>query len=193
MSSTVVVTNMSPKLLILNLFLFLFSCQAGTPMISALGEVSGFTINETVMTLKTKNNNDPFTMSGTCTGKLNDIQISFDNGTTYTSVYPMTTSYQENCVAAGTFSFVINPALNAGFAIPQNLSSKNFLFRGISDFGMTTSQAFRRQVSLGDVQITAGSVTQTVSGGGTFKGRITGTTGAVSDTRFIFQGSVIVK
>ena len=173
----------------------LFSCQAGSPVISALGEMSGFSLDSQMVTMKTKTSTTPFLVSGKCTQSLSDIQISMDGGATYASAQPFTTAFQNNCGSSGNFSMTINPAISSQFQIPMDAVSKTFLFRGISDFGVTSAEGLVLQVSLGDVQVTAGSVVINSGASGTLKARIVSSDAAqnTASSTFKFTGRITVK
>ena len=64
----------------------LMSCQPGAPVVTVLGEVSGFEISETTQILKSKSNKNVFYISGRCFGAINDVQVSFDNGSSFNAL-----------------------------------------------------------------------------------------------------------
>lgn len=177
--------------------LALMSCQAGTPVVTMIGEVGGFEISESVMTLKSKNSTDVFYVTGKCFGLITDIEVSFDNGATYSSLGQYAALAEQKCSVDGTFSFKIDPALRTEFNIPNDRSYKDFKFRGLSEFGMTSVKNLRRQVKLGDLQITSGSGSASVataSGTLTLKGRLV-STAVVNSTGsgYVFKGSIRIK
>lgn len=177
--------------------LTLMSCQPGAPVVTMLGEVGGFEISESVMTLKSKTSTDVFYVSGKCFGLVTDIEVSFDNGATYSSLGQYSADAQQKCSTDGTFSFKIDPAIRTEFNIPYDRSYKDFKFRGLSEFGMTAVKNLRRQVKLGELQLTAGSGSAsiaTASGTLTLKGRIISTAEVVTTgSGHVLKGSIRIK
>lgn len=173
------------------------SCQPGAPVVTVLGEVSGFEISETTQILKTKTSKNAFYISGKCFGSISDIQVSFDNGATYGTLSQYAESYQQNCASNGTYSYKINPNNTSVFDIPSNSSYKDFKLRGMSDFGATVVQNLRRIVSTsGDLQVTAGSMIANVTVSGTpavLRGRVLSSASVTTGTNFILKGSVRIK
>ena len=175
----------------------LMSCQPGAPIVTVLGEVGGFEISETTQILKSKSNKNVFYISGRCFGAISDVQISFDNGGSFSALsqYAETTTF--NCAVNGTFSYKINPNNTVAFDIPSNSSYKDFKIRGMSDFGATSVQNLRRMVTnSGDLQMTAGSVLATVSVSGSpavFRGRIISSADTSSGSNFKFKGAIRIK
>ena len=173
------------------------SCQPGAPIVTVLGEVGGFEVSETIQILKSKSNKNVFYISGRCFGAISDVQISFDNGKSFSALsqYAETTAFK--CAENGTFSYKINPNNTVAFDIPSNSSYKDFKIRGMSDFGATSVQNLRRMVTnSGDLQMTAGSLLANVSVSGTpavFRGRIISSAGTSSGTNFKFKGAIRIK
>lgn len=177
--------------------LSLMACQPGAPVVTVLSAVSGFEITENTQILKRKSDRNIFYISGKCFGMVKDIQISFDNGETYSALSQYAEESAMNCSTTGTFSFKIDPNNNVVFDIPVSSSYKDFKIRGFSDFGNTVVQNLRRMVSnSGDLQVTAGSFIETVTVSGSpaiFRGRIISSAGVASGTNFIFKGAVRIK
>ncbi|AZZ37703.1 hypothetical protein CIK05_13155 [Bdellovibrio sp. qaytius] len=177
--------------------LTLMACQPGAPVVTVLGEVSGFDISEKTQILKSKTNKNVFYISGTCFGAIKDVQISFDNGSSYSALSQYAETSTQNCSSSGTFSYKINPNNTVAFDIPANSSYKDFKIRGTSDFGPTSVQNLRRMISnSGDLQVTAGSTLASVTVSGTpaiLRGRIVSSAGSVSGTNFILKGAIRIK
>lgn len=175
----------------------LMACQPGAPVVTVLGEVSGFEVTETTQILKSKNSKNIFFISGKCFGAISDVQVSFDNGGTYTALSQYAETSTQNCSSSGTFSFKINPNNTTAFDIPANSSYRDFKLRGMSDFGATTVQNLRRMVSnSGDLQMTAGSVVANVTVSGSpavLRGRIISSAGVTSGTNFILKAAIRIK
>lgn len=185
-------------------YIFLFSslfglvaCQPGAPVVTVLGEVSGFEITETTQILKSKTNKNVFYISGKCFGAISDVEVSFDNGGSYSALSSYAETSTFNCAINGTFSYKINPNSTVAFDIPANSSYKDFKLRGKSDFGNSVVQNLRRMVTnSGDLQITAGSFIDSVTVSGApavFRGRVISSAGVVSGTNFIFKGAIRIK
>lgn len=186
------------NILLTSSLMTLLACQPGAPVVTVLGEVSGFEISETTQILKSKTSKNIFYISGKCFGSISDIQVSFDNGSTYSPLSQYAESYEKNCSSNGTYSYKINPNNTSVFDIPPTSSFKDFKFRGMSDFGMTVVKNLRRQISSGEIEISAGSsvTTGTLSGTTTayiFTGRVISSAGITSGTNFIFKGAVRIK
>lgn len=177
--------------------LSLMACQPGAPIVTVLSEISGFEVNETTQILKSKNSKNIFYISGKCFGAIKDIEVSFDNGSTYMTLSQYAESFTQNCASSGTFSFTINPNNTTAFDIPVNSSYRDIKLRGMSDFGATVVQNLRRMVTnSGDLQITAGSVIANVSASGTpavLRGRLISSAGTTSSANFILKAAIRIK
>lgn len=172
--------------------LVLMSCQPGAPVVSLIGQVTGFSLNETVQNVKSKSSNKIFYISGKCNPAITDIEISFDNGATFVSLGNYAEgSYIKNCSSTGDFSYKINPQSKTEFSIPANSSFKDFKIRGFSDFGITSALNLRRMVS-SDFQVTAGSARIT-SGSMVLQGRLVSSIETSTGTPFRFTGSIRIK
>lgn len=189
--------NIKAGMLKISSLLLLSACQPGAPVVTVIGEVGGFNISETTQILKTKNSKNIFYIAGKCQGAIKDIQVSFDNGATYTPLSQFAETVSFDCATNGSYSYKINPNNTIAFDIPSDSSYKDFKFRGSSDFGHTVVQILRRMVSnSGDLQITAGSVSENVTVSGTpavFKGRIVSSYGTDSGANFKFKGAIRIK
>lgn len=175
--------------------LLLTSCQPGAPVITMLGKVSGFEVSESLITLRSKTSTNPFYVSGKCVGNISEIQVSFDEGNSYSPLINYSIEPAMDCSQSGTFSFKIDPSLSPGsaFTIPANSSYKNFKFRGMSDFGPTTVYNLRMQINTAeDLQITAGSGS-TTSGTFTLKGRIISAANSTTSGTLVFKGAIRIK
>lgn len=177
--------------------LLLTACQPGAPLVTVLGQVAGFALNESTQILKSKTNKNSFTISGKCNTAIKEIEISFDGGSSYSPLGQFAESSNKNC-AAGTFSFLINPNNTIAFDIPADASFKDFKLRGTGDFGASAVLNFRRMVTnSGDLQITAGSGSNNgvVSGSPVvLKARIISAAGSTSSNpNYKFKGSIRIK
>lgn len=185
------------NILLTSSLMTLLACQPGAPVVTVLGEVSGFEISETIQILKSKTSKNIFYISGTCFVSVNDIQVSFDNGSTYSPLSQYAESYEQNCSSNGTYSYKINPNNTSVFDIPSNISYKDFKFRGMTDFGVTAVQNLRRMINTSDdLQITAGStvVNTTVSGTPVIlRARVLSSAGVTTGTNFKFKGAIRIK
>lgn len=177
--------------------LSLMACQPGAPIVTVIGEMSGFEISESTQILKSKTSKNVFYITGKCFGSVSDIQVSFDNGGSYNPLSQYAESFEQKCSSDGTFSYKINPNSTSVFDIPSNSSFKDFKLRGMSDFGATIVLNLRRMVSnSGDLQITAGSTIANVTVSGTpavFRGRVLSSAGVTTGTNFKFKGVVRIK
>lgn len=184
------------NILLSTLITGLMACQPGAPVITVLGEVTGFEISETTQILKSKTNKSIFYISGRCFGAIRDVEVSFNNGATYSPLSQYAETFTLSCASTGTFTYKINPNSTIAFDIPSDSSFKDFKIRGSSDFGNTVVQNLRRLVSSSaDSQITAGS-TENVTVSGTaaiFRGRIVSSAGVSSGTNYIFKGAIRIK
>ena len=185
------------KSVIVSSLLLLTACQPGAPLVTVLGQVAGFELNETTQILKSKTNKNSFTISGKCNAAIREIEISFDGGAVYSSLSQFAESSTKNC-SGGTFSFLINPNNTIAFDIPADASFKDFKLRGTGDFGASAVLNFRRMVSnSGDLQITAGSgsTSGVVSGSPVvLKARIISSAGSTSSNpNYKFKGSIRIK
>lgn len=179
------------------LLLSLTGCQPGAPVITALGEVSGFEINESIQVLKSKTSKSIFYISGRCFGALSDVQVSFDDGATYSPLSQYAETFSINCSTTGSFTYKINPNNTIAFDIPSNSAYKDFKIRGLSDFGNTVVKNLRRMISnSADLQITAGSTISNVTVSGTpavLRGRIISSSGITTGPNYILKGSLRIK
>ncbi len=177
--------------------LSLMACQPGAPIVTVLGEVSGFEVTETTQILKSKDSKSIFYISGKCFGAIKDVEVSFDNGGTYTTLGQYAESFTQSCASSGTFSYKINPNNTTAFDIPANSSYRDIKLRGMSDFGATIVQNLRRMVTnSGDLQMTAGSVIANVTVSGTpavLRGRLISSAGVTSGTNFILKAAIRIK
>ena len=192
------IRHFKTRILLLTSLLGLMACQPGAPVITVLGEVSGFEISETTQILKSKTNKSSFFISGKCFGAIKDVQVSFDNGASYSALSQYAEISTLNCSTTGTFAYKIDPNNTIAFDIPNSSSYKDFKIRGTSDFGNTIVQNLRRMVSnSADLQVTAGSMIEdniTVSGtAAIFRGRVISSAGVVSGTNFILKGAIRIK
>ncbi|MES2801487.1 MAG: hypothetical protein V4654_03260 [Bdellovibrionota bacterium] len=191
------VLNLKKIILLSSLLLGLMACQPGAPVVTVLGEVSGFEVTEKTQILKSKSSKNVFYISGTCFGAISDIQVSFDGGSSYSALSGYAETSDQSCKNNGTFSFKINPNSTIAFDIPANSSYKDIKLRGMSDFGATVVQNLRRMItSSGDLQVTAGSTITDVTVSGTpavFRGRVISSAGVTSGTNFILKGSIRIK
>lgn len=173
------------------------SCQPGAPIVTVIGEMGGFNVNETTQILKSKNSKNIFYISGKCNSVISDIQVSFDGGANFTSLSQFAESFTNNCSSNGTYSYKINPNNTIAFDIPVSSSFKDFKLRGMGDFGATVTQNFRRMISnSGDLQITAGSTVATGTISGTpvvLKARILSSAGETTGVNFKFKGAIKIK
>lgn len=191
---------MSDKLIniaVLSSVLLLTACQPGAPLVTVLGQVAGFELNETTQILKNKANKNSFTISGKCNAAIKEVEISF-GGDSFTPLSQFAESYTKDCTNGGTFSFLINPNNTIAFDIPADASYKDFKLRGMGDFGATAVHNFRRMISnSGDLQITAGtgSSSGVVSGSPVvLKARIISSAGSTSSNpNYKFKGSIRIK
>lgn len=177
-------------LLQLSLLFGLMSCQPGNPIVTVLGEVSGFDISQNIQRLNSKTDKDVFIISGRCFGMISDVQISFDNGSSFESLSQHAETSNLNCASDGTFSYTINPNNKTLFDIPLDQSYKDFKIRGLSEFGATTIHNFRRMISnTNNLQITAGSTRTS-----TFKGRIISSASqSQQGSNYKFKGALKIK
>lgn len=182
---------------LISALLLLTACQPGAPLVTVLGQVAGFELNETTQILKSKTNKNSFTISGKCNAAIKEVEISFDGGAVYSPLSQFAESSNKNC-ATGTFSFLINPNNTIAFDIAADASFKDFKIRGTGDFGASAVLNFRRLVSnSGDLQITAGSgsTNGVVSGSPVvLKARIISSAGTTSSNpNYKFKGSIRIK
>lgn len=173
----------------------LASCQAGSPDIQSLGNLENtFSLNQNLMMMRNKTNSQSFKLNGRCDFATSDIEISFD-GQTYSSVMPFVSSSNMNCTTSGTFQVTIEPTRDGGFNIPATSNHKILMFRGVGQFGVTTPQSLRMEVSV-DNFISAGtSTTTTTVGGNTYvlKGRIQQGFSSTSPNGLKLQGHIKIK
>lgn len=171
------------------------SCQPGAPIVTVLGQVSGFEIYETVQTLKNKTSKNAFYISGKCNASVSEIEVSFDSGATYTPLNLYAETYSNDCAASGTFSYKINPNSTIAFDLPANSSFKDFKIRGNGDYGLTAILNLRRAVA-SDFQVTTGStkVTGTISGTPVFlRARLLSSVGTTTGGTYKFKGAIRIK
>ena len=171
--------------------LTLMSCQPGAPVVTVIGQVSGFSINESIQNLKNKSNRSIFAISGKCNPSITDIEISFDGGSSYSLLSSVAETSTKDCTGTGTFNYIINPNTVTAFNLPLESSFKDFKIRGYGDYGMTNVLNLRRMVS-SDFQVTTGSASVT-SGGAILRGRILSTIGRTSGVGFMIKGTLRVK
>lgn len=173
----------------------LMSCQPGSPIITVLGQVGGFEIAESIQTLKNKTSKNIFYISGKCNISVSEIEISFDQGLTYSALSSFSESYSNDCATLGRFSYKINPNSTIAFDLPADSWYKDFKIRGNGDYGVTAALNLRRAVA-SDFQVTAGTtqVAGTVSGTPVvLRARLLSSVGTSTGATYRFKGALRIK
>lgn len=194
------------RYLILIHVLFIFSCQAGLPELSFLSTVGNIQLNNTSLMLKEKTNTKRFNISGRCDKKVNNLQVSFDYGTTFVDVSNYTTDLKIKCNEDESFNLTFDGNLNSQFSIPQNQNYQILIFRGTTTFGYTNTVAFHITMNNGTAEIgprtyeTSATVNVDDSMGGTIsrvytlKGSISTDSGQpVSSGAYKLEGKIKIK
>lgn len=110
--------------LILNLLIFvgLAACTKAVPEIQNLGNLSGFSVDQSLVV------GQNFRVSGVCSNQFTAIEVSIDNGTTWQPASTYSPNFSMNCTGgnfSGDFNFTLNVA--------------SFLMRGVGQLGLSGS------------------------------------------------------
>ena len=141
--------------------LILNSCSPAALDVTTLtGSGGSFSVNQSIMSFSARDSMTSFNVSGSCSPIVNVLQLSFDEGATYISAEPYTTSYTMNCLSSGTYSMTIDPTSHSGFIVPLDRNYKHIVFRGTGDFGHTQAHNITLQITPGENTL---GITNTVS------------------------------
>ncbi len=194
--------NLIRQCLLLLLITSIYSCQAGTPNVTALSStVKGFSLKQKIQYVKSKSNFNYFAIKGQCHQTIKSVEVSFDQGQSYQMINPGTNQYSQiNCSSDGTFLIQINPSI-LGFPVQIPTTSKylDLFVRGQGLMGQTTSLPFRLEILPRTNQITAGSVrtvaSSSVNGVSyTIKGRIISSSEKpLQQNGYQIKGSIVVR
>lgn len=171
------------------------SCQPGAPVVTVLGKVGGFSINESVQTLNYKYDYGIFHISGKCNASISDIEISFDNGITFSPLSTYAISSTNDCSTTGKFSYKIDPSAVDEFDIPETAAYLDFKIRGNGDYGLSEVFNLRRMVK-SNLQVTPGSYARRqISGGVIYShwGRLLSSAVVTNNGNYQFKGTVRIK
>jgi hypothetical protein len=178
-------------------FIFIFSiaiqmsCKKGIPEIESLHKLSGFSLDQSVINLKSKSNTQVFTISGQCDTNISQIEISFDQKK-FESLSIYSNSQSVQCASSKNFSFSVDPTQNTQFNLPDSSNSKILYIRGSGDLGYTSLFTISLQyIGSSENRVTAGSGVQS-NGVHILKGRIQ-TSNVSSSGSYILKGSIKVK
>jgi hypothetical protein len=120
--------------------LSLGACKKGTPEVSTLGPMSGFYLDASSGIADSKTA-PTFSITGHCTSKFKDVEISLDKGVTWKSLSVFGSPYTMNC-SNGSFSATMKMASSDFPTSIASVSSYDLLIRGSSDFGYSDQVSF---------------------------------------------------
>lgn len=130
----------SPFFYILILALFgLSSCKKGVPNIANLKSLSGFSLDNSSVIVSSRSA-PSFYLSGRCSDKFQDIEISFDNTKTWKSIKTINTASSIACATSGSFTGTLSPSTSEFASSLVGISTYSVYVRGNSSFGFSDAQ-----------------------------------------------------
>lgn len=180
----------SESLIIIGICLSLISCKKGMPDLANLRLLSGFELNQSSVTVKSKTQ-PQFTLTGKCDSQFYDLDVSFDDGKTWKPIKNVTSSQSITCKQDGTFSVTFNSNLSSFFSGTSNSTTTTWKFRALSEIGFSDVKSLVLLANPGVHFISSGAHT-TSQGGLVLKGRVGGQIQA-SNGGYTLKGSVTRK
>lgn len=114
--------------------LIFVSCKQGTPQISNLKALPGFVLDQNAFAVG-KKLNPAFVLTGKCDSKFISIEISFDDGATWTAAAPIAYSSLIDCQGTGKFRLNYSAGMPTIFSSGTPAGEGRLAFRATSDLG----------------------------------------------------------
>jgi len=182
------------KLIFMLFILFAgLSCKKGLPEVESLSQLSGFSVDQSVINLNSKNNSQLFVVSGRCNNNINQLEISFNNYV-FEPLSAYSTSQSITCSTDNKFSFTVDPTKNSNFDITAETNRRTIYIRGFGEFGYTShfNIIFQTNGSKSENTITAGSGISQPGVQYTLKGRIQAAATS-SQNGYTLKGNIKIK